>query len=190
MSIRAIETQYKGYRFRSRLEARWAVFLETLKIKWAYETEGYSADGIGYLPDFELSVPIDNNDALPVFVEIKPNRDITEIELEKALLLSERAPVIIFCGDPYDYFCVYGDKKSPLIIVNKSLFDGAALEDIYFMMGFMPHGDFNEIQKIYRETESLEEANGKSFLLGLVPMLKASKAAEKARAARFEFGGK
>lgn len=25
-NIKAIETEYKGYRFRSRLEARWAVF--------------------------------------------------------------------------------------------------------------------------------------------------------------------
>jgi len=26
--IKAIETQYRGYRFRSRLEARWAVFFD------------------------------------------------------------------------------------------------------------------------------------------------------------------
>lgn len=28
MSIKPIETVYKGYRFRSRLEARWAVFFQ------------------------------------------------------------------------------------------------------------------------------------------------------------------
>jgi hypothetical protein len=28
--IKAIETSYKGYRFRSRLEARWAVFFDAL----------------------------------------------------------------------------------------------------------------------------------------------------------------
>lgn len=28
--LKAIETIWKGYRFRSRTEARWAVFLETL----------------------------------------------------------------------------------------------------------------------------------------------------------------
>lgn len=37
----AIETVYKGYRFRSRLEARWAVFFDYLKIRWEYEPEGY-----------------------------------------------------------------------------------------------------------------------------------------------------
>jgi hypothetical protein len=40
--IKAIETQYKGYRFRSRLEARWAVFFDALDIKWEYEKEGYA----------------------------------------------------------------------------------------------------------------------------------------------------
>src|SRR5690242_11860421 len=39
--IKAIETKYKGYRFRSRLEARWAVFFDALGLKWDYEPEGY-----------------------------------------------------------------------------------------------------------------------------------------------------
>ena len=32
-TIAAIETEYCGYRFRSRLEARWAVFLDALGIE-------------------------------------------------------------------------------------------------------------------------------------------------------------
>jgi len=39
--VRPIETKYKGYRFRSRLEARWAVFFDTLGLKWWYEPEGF-----------------------------------------------------------------------------------------------------------------------------------------------------
>jgi hypothetical protein len=31
--IRAIETRYKGYRFRSRLEARWAVVLDSASVR-------------------------------------------------------------------------------------------------------------------------------------------------------------
>jgi len=55
--IKAIETEYNGYRFRSRLEARWAVFFDAMRIKYEYEPEGYKAevcDGsiIRYLPDF------------------------------------------------------------------------------------------------------------------------------------------
>lgn len=53
-TYQAIETQYKGYRFRSRLEARWAVFFDTLGIEYQYEPQGFEKDGIRYLPDFYL----------------------------------------------------------------------------------------------------------------------------------------
>jgi hypothetical protein len=36
-----IETRYAGCRFRSRLEARWAVFFDRLGIAWEYEPEGF-----------------------------------------------------------------------------------------------------------------------------------------------------
>jgi len=51
--IKAIETEFKGYRFRSRLEARWAVFFDWMGIDFEYEPEGYILeDGRKYLPDF------------------------------------------------------------------------------------------------------------------------------------------
>lgn len=54
--IQAIETRYAGCRFRSRLEARWAVFFDQLGIPWEYEPEGYVlGPGDLYLPDFWLS---------------------------------------------------------------------------------------------------------------------------------------
>jgi hypothetical protein len=54
-NVKAIETQYQGYLFRSRLEARWAVFFDALGIEWRYEPEGYELpDGTRYLPDFWL----------------------------------------------------------------------------------------------------------------------------------------
>ncbi len=53
-SIKPINTQYDGHRFRSRLEARWAVFFNTLGIDYQYEPEGYEMDSIRYLPDFYL----------------------------------------------------------------------------------------------------------------------------------------
>lgn len=53
--IKPIETVYKGYRFRSRLEARWAVFFDALDIRWEYEKEGFELGEAGrYLPDFWL----------------------------------------------------------------------------------------------------------------------------------------
>lgn len=44
-----------GYRFRSRLEARWAVFFQSLGVDWEYEPEGFDLGPDGwYLPDFWL----------------------------------------------------------------------------------------------------------------------------------------
>ena len=52
--IRAIETNWRGYRFRSRLEARWAVALDHAGIAWEYERQGYHLPSGPYLPDFWL----------------------------------------------------------------------------------------------------------------------------------------
>lgn len=53
--IQAIETLYAGCRFRSRLEARWAVFFDHLGIEWQYEPQGFETNYGRYLPDFRLS---------------------------------------------------------------------------------------------------------------------------------------
>ena len=42
--LKAIETFYNGYRFRSRLEARWAVFFDSAGIEYVYEPEGFKLD--------------------------------------------------------------------------------------------------------------------------------------------------
>lgn len=52
--IQSIETEYNGYRFRSRTEARWAVFFNAAGIAFNYEPEGFVLDGKPYLPDFWL----------------------------------------------------------------------------------------------------------------------------------------
>ena len=81
--LKAIETVYNGYRFRSRLEARWAVFFDAMGIKYDYEKEGYDLGrGLLYLPDFWLP-------DLRSWVEIKPNEP-SEIESEKCELLSRQ----------------------------------------------------------------------------------------------------
>jgi hypothetical protein len=50
-----IQTTYKGYKFRSRLEARWAVFLDDIGLVWEYEKDGYNLPSGPYLPDFYLT---------------------------------------------------------------------------------------------------------------------------------------
>lgn len=55
MTIQPIPTTYNGYRFRSRTEARWAVFLDAVDIGYDYELQGYRlTDGTLWLPDFYL----------------------------------------------------------------------------------------------------------------------------------------
>jgi hypothetical protein len=73
MTIKAIETRYKGYRFRSRLEARWAVWLDTLGLAWEYEKQGYDLPSGPYLPDFWVPIVIfDHAPGAGYWVEIKP----------------------------------------------------------------------------------------------------------------------
>ncbi|MFE0726305.1 hypothetical protein ACFW4M_32760 [Streptomyces sp. NPDC058794] len=78
MSIRPIETSYAGHRFRSRLEARWAVFFDSLRIKWEYEPQGYAIGPEGhrrpYLPDFWLPKE-------KLWVEVKGTEEQMDVEL-------------------------------------------------------------------------------------------------------------
>jgi hypothetical protein len=101
--IKAIETYYRGYRFRSRLEARWAVFLDALEVPFEYEPEGYDlGDGIYYLPDFWLP-------DFAAFLEIKPSNwsDPKEAEKAKRLAMQTGQRVAVFLGPP-DLDNVYG----------------------------------------------------------------------------------
>ena len=52
--IKAIETEYDGHRFRSRIEARWAVFFNAIGLKYEYEIEGFQMGELRYLPDFYI----------------------------------------------------------------------------------------------------------------------------------------
>ena len=52
---KSLKTWYKEILFRSRLEARFAMILDALKIEWIYEPDGFElSNGIKYLPDFFL----------------------------------------------------------------------------------------------------------------------------------------
>ncbi len=56
-TIELLPVTFQSVQFRSRLEARWAVFLEELDIDWQYEAEGFDlGDQQHYLPDFHLDV--------------------------------------------------------------------------------------------------------------------------------------
>lgn len=102
--IQAIETFYRGIRFRSRLEARWAKLFSELGIDWMYETEGYNIalkDGthIRYLPDFVLrggSVRCPD----PLFVEVKG--DMKAEDAIKIRAFSDYHPIYVVGAIPED----------------------------------------------------------------------------------------
>lgn len=53
--LKPIETHWRGWRFRSRTEARWAVALTVAEIPFEYERQGFDLPSGWYLPDFWLS---------------------------------------------------------------------------------------------------------------------------------------
>jgi len=91
--MQAIETLYAGYRFRSRLEARFAVLFDFWSIEYQYEKEGFELPSGRYLPDFWLPT-------LKIWIEIKGS-PISERERSLAIDLSRQTHrhFIIFCGD-------------------------------------------------------------------------------------------
>lgn len=99
--IKAIETMFDGYRFRSRLEARWAVFFSSLGVSYDYEVEGFDLPSGRYLPDFWL--PEEKS-----FVEIKPGpmpEDLDtrhEMRLAFELMVASKKRVYVFYGNPFE----------------------------------------------------------------------------------------
>lgn len=49
-----LETHYNGCIYRSRLEARWAVFFDALGVPYEYQKAGFTLEGVWYHPDFWL----------------------------------------------------------------------------------------------------------------------------------------
>jgi hypothetical protein len=110
--IAPIQTRYADILFRSRLEARWAMVFDGLRVHYEYEPEGYRlADGSAYLPDYYLP-------QVKMFAEVKPSGSYDELTLpdealRKAvgLALESLLPVLILDGVPRDtnYWAVCPD---------------------------------------------------------------------------------
>lgn len=105
--MKAIETIYRRTPFKSRLEARWAVYLHTMGFTYDYEYEGYDLDEAGwYLPDFWLP-------HVQMWAEVKPI-EFTPKELKKlkALVMFTQKPALMLVGTPdrkpYFSYCFDG----------------------------------------------------------------------------------
>lgn len=108
----AIETSYAGHRFRSRLEARWAVAFDALGERWQYEPQGYTIKmPVGpaeqYLPDFYLP-------GRRVWVEVKGSNDAL-VESWQMLLVAAM-PKIGLPADP-DGSPVATDTETPRLLI-------------------------------------------------------------------------
>lgn len=119
-NLKPIQTKYKGYHFRSRLEARWAVFFDGMGLDWTYEVEGYQLKKSynGYLPDFLVK---GHKAGWNYYYEIKPkwSDECPKVEEFKSILLGEEtfndyavepyfrgAQIHQLNGDPLD--CITG----------------------------------------------------------------------------------
>jgi hypothetical protein len=131
--MKAIDTQYKGYRFRSRTEARWAVFFDALGLRWTFEEQGYQlplagaenpaemGDSIWYLPDFWLP-------DLGLWVEVKggaPNKK--EDAKARALALDSGKPVLLLAGSPL--FPKYRHPADPAHLIYRPTRRGVGREE-------------------------------------------------------------
>jgi len=83
---------------RSKLEAKWLVVLDCLRVPWVYEIEGYRlklGDEVrGYLPDLWLP-------RQKCFIEIKPPLAETEPELYAEFARLARRDLILLEGSPW-----------------------------------------------------------------------------------------
>lgn len=187
--IKAIETVYKGYRFRSRLEARWAVFFDACGYDWEYEVEGYHLPcGTYYLPDFRISGKDSNGDYNIFLIEVKPNS--LGVEDKKANAFQNALLHLADYNDDYDeldkFITGYGD----FIIV-----DGTPDRKLY--TGTMPFngsgGRMWMMEPWYRDRPSFW--NDGDDYMEILKMLGANEASfdcfspvNEARSARFEHG--
>lgn len=182
--IKAIETRHKGYRFRSRLEARWAVFFDALGLDWEYEPEGFDLGDAGwYLPDFRITGADTNGDMMEYWFEIKPkNKPLSEGEKRKIKAFAEEwappyAGAFLLChGLPGEKRVRYFDQVSGMEYILWShrrrpwwCDEENGHEEKMRLVSIVPH-------------YHLENDSGRNWLLDFWA------ANHKARAARFEHG--
>lgn len=95
-NIPARPTTYNGIEMRSRLEARFAAWLDSMLVAWEYEPKAFGDRSGQYLPDFRIDGMIINVSGRdrPLFVEIKPT-------LELAAGVLDRITPIVLASEPH-----------------------------------------------------------------------------------------
>lgn len=99
-----IPTLYKGIRFRSRLEAKWAVFFDLVGWSWVYEP--FDLDG--YIPDFlitgqwPLVAEIGPVSSQREYVEKSAKADARPEQIGRDVIVLGLTPVVPFRGSVVD----------------------------------------------------------------------------------------
>jgi hypothetical protein len=91
LEFTAIETAYRAYQFRSRLEAKYAVFFDLCQWSWSYEPPEFN----GWIPDFAIG-------QRPTLVEVKPfwKEEQWKEQVSKIVASGCREPVVLLGNDP------------------------------------------------------------------------------------------
>ena len=93
IELKPIETEYNGYKFRSRLEARWAVFFDTAGVEYEYEPEGFElSSGYRYLPDFLVHNCTERAEG-DLWVEVKGKA--TKYDADRIWEFAENNPILV-----------------------------------------------------------------------------------------------
>ena len=103
--LKPLPTKYQGVLFRSRLEARWAVFFYELNLHWEYEPQGFTLDDRKdkhpdscYCPDFLVRTPQKED----MWIEIKPHNVTQNDKFDKFKKLIDCQRVYLLSGQPLD----------------------------------------------------------------------------------------
>lgn len=102
-NIKAIPTNYNRINFRSRLEARWALFFDLLGIPYEYEPEKYHTGVSRYIPDFRL--PSFDILGLPTLLEVK-GKAPSPLEIERTAAVG----AFVVSGSLPDHKIVYTER--------------------------------------------------------------------------------
>lgn len=146
--LKAIQTEYKGYKFRSRLEARWAVFFDALGVKWEYEPEGYDlGNGVYYLPDFLLHDVTVNHGLFQRHCDIY-------VEVKGVMSDEDARKIIRFSDLGYEDDDRSGVSKTAVLVVG-NIPEGESMRDLIWNMqelaykGTPPYYNFETVDGDY-----------------------------------------
>jgi hypothetical protein len=193
-TIQAIQTEAFGCLFRSRLEARCAVFLEAMGLRWDYEPEGFELPSGRYLPDFKVYK--EDCPAGYYWIECKGGIPTDqEVQLARELAKATTACVVFF---RQPFFQLMREQCAGYAEFFKSEYGASWNREITDPWGLSCKdrdslfGDHHWYQMWDRHSIADQGLARLGFDMGSAepwwPLSKASKAATTALSARFEYG--